>query len=84
MQFEDDFRAWNTDLANTISLKAIVIDSHLKTGKRQMAMEKERIENFRYQQRSKELEKAVTPFLKGRFQNDFVALNGHLIVQRVI
>ena len=46
-----------------------------------MAMEKERIENFRYQQRSKELEKAVTPFLKGRFQNEFVALNGHLIVQ---
>ena len=44
-----------------------------------MAMEKERIENFRYQQRSKELEKAVTPFLKGRFQNDFDALNGHLI-----
>ena len=44
-------------------------------------MEQERIENFRYQQRSKELEKAVTPFLKARFQNEFVALNGHLIVQ---
>ena len=46
-----------------------------------MAMEKERVENFRYQQRAKELEKAVTPFLKVRFQNVLQALIGHLVIQ---
>ena len=44
-------------------------------------MEKERVENFRYQQRAKELEKAVTPFLKVRFQNLIQALIGHLVIQ---
>ena len=44
-------------------------------------MEKERVENFRYQQRAKELEKAVTPFLKVRFQNVLQALIGHLVIQ---
>ena len=47
-----------------------------------MAMEKERIEKFRYQQRAKELEKAVTPFLKVRFQNVLEAPIGHLIIHR--
>ena len=44
-----------------------------------MAMEKERVEKFRYQQRAKELEKAVTPFLKVRFQN--VPQAHYLIIQ---
>ena len=45
-------------------------------------MEKERVENFRYQQRAKELEKAVTPFLKVRFQNVLEAPIGHLLIHR--
>ena len=40
----------------------------LKTKNRQMQIEKDRVEKFRYQQRTKQLEKAVTPFIKDGFQ----------------
>ena len=33
-----------------------------------MQIEKDRIEKFRYQQRTKQLEKAITPFIKASFQ----------------
>ena len=54
--------------SQTLSHNLWVTNMRLKTKNRQMQIEKDRVEKFRYQQRTKQLEKAVTPFIKASFQ----------------